>query len=186
MNKKILLTIVLIIGFSFGYSQDVGFSPFLGTTTASVNLRSDPSLEGTKIKTLSKDSKIFVYSRTAINDFYKTIDIKTSQIGWIHKNYVKYIEDIEVSESGMFQSTGYNSSYNSEVSIKNSSSYTIKLIVGDDTFSLSPNSTEKVAVKPGRKYYIATAPGVIPASGYQSFQSNNGYEWKFWVETSRY
>jgi len=167
-------------------NQDVGFDPFLGQTTSSVNFRSGPSSSDSKIKTLSAGSTVYVYSNKSINNYYKAIDVMTSQIGWVHKNYVKYVQDVDVNEKGAFQSTGYTSSYNSEVSIRNKSSYTIKLVVGEETFTLSPNSTKSVKVKPGRKYYIATAPGVIPASGYQSFQSNNGYEWEFWVQTSRY
>lgn len=166
--------------------QDVGFDPFLGQTTSSVNFRSGPSSGSSKIKTLPAGSTIYVYSNKSINSYYKAIDVMTSQIGWVYKKYVKYVQDVEVNEKGAFQSTGYTSSYNSEVSIRNKSSYTIKLVVGSETFTLSPNSTKSVKVKPGRKYYIATAPGVIPASGYQSFQSNNGYEWEFWVQTSRH
>lgn len=166
--------------------NDVGFDPFLGQTTSSVNFRSGPSSSNSKIKTLSAGSTVYVYSNKSINNYYKAIDVMTSQIGWVHKNYVKYVQDVDVNEKGAFQSTGYTSSYNSEISIRNKSSYTIKLVVEEETFTLSPNSTKSVKVKPGRKYYIATAPGVIPASGYQSFQSNNGYEWEFWVETSRY
>lgn len=162
-------------------SQDVGFNPFLGETTSSVNFRNGPSSNNSVIKTLSSGSTIYVYSNKSVNDYYKVIDVMTSQIGWIHKNYVKYVDDIEVSEKGAFQSTGYTSSYDSEVSVRNKSSYTITLVVGNETFTLNPMSTKSIKVKPGRKYYIATIPGVIPASGYQSFDSNNGYEWEFWV-----
>ena len=166
-------------------NQDIGFDPFLGKTTSSVNFRKEPSSSSSKIKTLSAGSSVYVYSNKSVNNYYKVIDVMTSKIGWVHKKYVKYVQDIEVKEKGAFQSTGYTSSYNSEVKIRNKSSYTIKLIVGEETFTLTSNSTKNVKVKPGRKYYIATAPGVIPASGYQSFQSNNGYEWEFWVQTSR-
>lgn len=167
-------------------NQDVGFDPFLGQTTSAVNFRTGPSSSNSKIKTLSAGSTIYVYSNKSVNNYYKAIDVMSSQIGWVHKNYVKYVQDVDVNEKGAFQSTGYTSSYNSEVSIRNKSTYTIKLVVGEETFTLSPNSTKSVKVKPGRKYYIATAPGVIPASGYQSFQSNNGYEWEFWVQTTKY
>lgn len=166
-------------------NQDVGFDPFLGQTTSAVNFRNGPSSSSGKIKTLSAGITIYVYSDQSVNGYYKAIDVMTSDIGWVYKKYVQYVQDIEVSESGAFQSTGYSSNYNSEVNIENKSSYTIKLIVDTETFTLSPNSTKKLDIKPGRKYYIASAPGVIPASGYQSFESNNGYEWSFWVSTTR-
>ena len=167
-------------------NSDVGFDPFIGITTSNVNFRTGPSTSNSRIKTLGQGTQIYVFSNSTKNGYYKAIDIATSQIGWVHKNYVRYIESVDINESNAFQSTGYTSNYNSEISIRNKSSYTIKLIVGDETYTISSYSTKIVNITPGRKYYIASAPGVIPASGYQNFQSNNGYEWEFWVSTSRY
>lgn len=164
-------------------NQDVGFNPFIGQVKSNVNFRTGPSQSNSIIKNLSAGTQIYVYSNETINGYYKAIDIMTSDIGWIHKDYVKYIQSADINESGAFQSTGYISSYESEVNIRNKSSYNIKLVVGNETFSLNPNSSRTVNIKPGNKYYIATAPGVIPASGHQEFASNNGYEWEFWVET---
>ncbi|MBL7968051.1 MAG: SH3 domain-containing protein [Prolixibacteraceae bacterium] len=167
-------------------NYDVGFNPFIGQTNSNVNFRTGPSQSNSVIKNLSSGTQVYVYSNKSINGFYKAIDIMTSDIGWIHKDYVSYIQNVDINESGAFQSTGYISSYNSEVIIRNKSTYIIKLVVENETFSLNPNSTKKVNIKPGNKYYIATAPGVTPASGHQEFESNNGYEWEFWVETRRY
>jgi hypothetical protein len=166
--------------------QDVGFDPFIGQISSNVIFRTDPSQSSTKIKTLNSGSQVYVYSRNAINGYYKVIDIMTSSVGWVHSDYVNHIQDVDVNQGGAFQSTGYTSSFNSEVKIRNKSSYSIKLVVGDETFTVSPNSSKTVNIKPGRSYYIASAPGVIPASGYQSFESNNGYEWEFWVSTTKY
>lgn len=167
-------------------NEDVGFDPFIGQTTSNVSFRTGPSQSYSKISTLSTETPVYIYSNRTVNDYYKAIDIVTSDIGWVHKDYVSYLKDAEINESGAFQSTGYSSSFESEVKIKNNSSYNIKLIVGDETFELTPNSIKTVNIKPGRKYYIATAPGVIPASGYQGFESNNGYDWEFWVSTTAY
>ncbi|WP_127139397.1 SH3 domain-containing protein [Flagellimonas oceanensis] len=164
---------------------EVGFEPFLGQTTNTVNFRKGPSSDHGKISVLSAGANVYVYSKNTINSYYKAIDVGTNQIGWVHKNYVVYVQPIEINENGAFQSTGYISSYDSEITVNNKSSYTIKLVVEEETFELNPHSIKNIKVKPGRKYYIASAPGVIPASGYQSFESNNGYEWEFWVQTTR-
>lgn len=166
-------------------SQEVGFNPFLGQTSTAVNFRTGPSSTYFKISTLPAGSTLYVYSNETIDGYYKAIDVMSNEIGWVHNKYVTYVEAIEVNEKGMFQSTGYSSNYDSEVNVENKSSYIIKLIVDSQTFTLGPNTTKKLDIKPGRKYYIASAPGVIPASGYQSFESNNGYEWSFWVSTTR-
>ncbi|WP_161598245.1 SH3 domain-containing protein [Maribacter flavus] len=166
--------------------QELKFNPFLGQTSTAVNFRTGPSSSYSKITTLAPGSTLYVYSNETIDGYYKAIDIMSNEIGWVHNKYVIYAEAIEVNETGMFQSTGYSSNYNSEVNVENKSSYTIKLIVDSETFILSPNTTKMLNINPGRKYYIASAPGVIPASGYQTFESNNGYEWSFWVSTSRH
>lgn len=163
-------------------NQDVGFDPFLAKTISTVNFRNGPSSTYRRLKTLKGGTMMYVYSQKLINDYYKAIDITTSQIGWVNKKYIKYVKDVDINENGAFQSTGYSSSYDSEISITNKSSQTIKLIVDNETFTLGPKSTKKSNVKPGRKYYIATSPGVIPASGYQNFESNHGYDWAFWIE----
>ena len=106
--------------------QDVGFDPFLGQTTSAVNFRANASSKSEKIKTLSAGSTLYIYSKQTINGYYKAIDVMTSDIGWVYNNYVKYIEDININESGAFQSTGYSSTYNSEVNVENRSSYTNK------------------------------------------------------------
>ncbi|OIQ16911.1 MAG: hypothetical protein BM557_09175 [Flavobacterium sp. MedPE-SWcel] len=167
-------------------NQDVGFNPFIGKTTSAVNFRKGPSSEYEIIKLFTKNSIVFVYSKNTINNYYKIIDVETSSIGWVHKSYVKYFQKADINENGAFTNTGYSSTYESEIKIKNKSSSIIKLIIGNETFSLQPESTRTVNIKPGVKHYIASAPGVIPASGEEHFKPNNGYEWVFWIETERY
>lgn len=165
---------------------DVGFEPFLAKANSSVNFRTAPSTSSSVIRQLQTGTQLYVFSKQDANGFYKAIDIKTGKIGWVSKNLVKWTGEAEINYSGAFQSTGSTSSYNSEVIIRNKSSYKITLVVGGQTFSLSPNSTETKSISPGKMYYIATAPGVVPSSGYQTFGSYEGYEWEFWVTTSRY
>ena len=166
--------------------EDVGFNPFIGQTSSNVNFRTGPSQSNSIIKNLSAGTQVYVYSKKTINDYYKAIDIMTSVIGWVHKKYVNFIQSADINKSGAFQSTGYSSSYDSDVKIINKSAYNIKLVVGNEVFSLNPNTTKTVNIKPGNNYYIATAPGVLPASGHQEFESNNAYEWEFWIETRRH
>lgn len=160
-------------------NQEVGFTPFLARATTTLNFRSGPSSSSTKIKSIWVGSTVFVYSNNPVNNYYKAIDVMTGQVGWAHKNFIKHFQDVVVNIEGAFLSTGYTASQYPEILIKNNSSHTTKLVVGTETISLSPNSTKSIKVKPGRKYYIAITPGVIPIAGYQLFESNNEYEWNF-------
>jgi uncharacterized protein YgiM (DUF1202 family) len=165
---------------------DVGFEPFLAKANSSANFRTAPSTSSSVIRQLPAGTQLYIFSKQDANGFYKAIDIKTGKIGWVSKSLVKWTGEADINYSGAFQSTGSSSNYNSDVIIRNKSSYKITLVVGGETFYLSPNTTETKSISPGKMYYIATAPGVIPTSGYQTFGSYQGYEWEFWVETRRY
>ena len=164
---------------------DVGFEPFLAKANAKANFRNSPSTSSGIIRQLTVGTKLYIFSKQDVNSFYKAIDIKTGKIGWVNKSLVNKTGDVDISSEGAFQGTGTTSDYNSKVTITNKSSYTITLVVGGEAYYLDPKSTETKSISPGKTYYIATAPGVIPASGYQDFGSYQGYEWSFWVETRR-
>ncbi|MGE8526234.1 hypothetical protein [Chryseobacterium rhizosphaerae] len=165
---------------------DIGFSPFLGKTSSSVNFRSSPTIiKNNVIRQIPNNSQIYIISETTVNDFYKAIDLETGNMGWISKKIVVWYKSVDTKSTGGFQSTGKTSTYNSEVRITNKSSVKITLVVGNETFYLAPNSTQTKFIIPGKNYYIATAPRVMPTSGYHNFVSYEGYEWKFWIETKR-
>lgn len=167
-------------------NPDVGFDPFLAKATGVVNFRATPSKTGQVLRQLQTGSQLYIFSNTDANGFYKSIDIKTGKIGWVSKSMVKWSGEAKVSSGGGFQSTGKTSDYNPAVKITNKSSYKITLVVGSETYYLSPNSTETKYISPSKLYFIATAPGVIPTSGYQSFEAYQGYQWEFWVETRQH
>jgi hypothetical protein len=167
---------------SINYAES-DFDPYLGSTKSKVNLREGASVNYSIIKSLNAESQLYIFSLKTINGFYKVIDIETNNIGYVYKDFVEIIKKAEISESGAFQSTGKTTNYNSEVLIKNISRYNIKLIVNEVVFQLSPKTERNVEIIPGNHYYIASAPGVIPASGNQLFSSNGAYEWTFYVVT---
>jgi len=161
--------------------HDIGFNPFLGKTNATSNFRTSPKPNGKLLRQLPIHSQVYIFSPKEVNGFCKAIDIKTGKIGWINRKSVTFTGKAQIDEKSEFRSTGKSTSYDPEVVIKNSSNKNITLIVGDKSFSLNPNSTIKNTIKPGNKYYVASSPGVIPKSGYQTFSSNMGYEWSFWI-----
>lgn len=167
--------------------SDVGFEPFLAKTKSATNFRTAPSTtESQIIKKLKPNSELFIFSRESIEGFYKTIDIQSGKIGWVSASLVHESGKVDIKDSGAFTSTGTTSEYKSTVEITNKSSSNITLIIDNETFYMTPHSTKTVNIYPSKSYYVATAPNVIPASGYQIFESNHSYEWEFWIETKRY
>ena len=165
-------------------TEEIEITPFIGKTTTNLNLRSEPDTKSTVLKQLAVGSMVYLFSETDVNGYLKGIDVATSKIGWLHKKYIRKTDKAPISQTSPFTSTGHTSSYNSEVRLENQSLYTITLIVGNETFYLSPNSDKTVYIRPTKHQYIGTAPGVIPTSGNQEFEPNHGYIWTFTV-TSR-
>lgn len=165
--------------------EDVGFNPFIGKTSKSANFRTEPYTNSDIITKISTGLPIYIISDKTKNDFYKAIDINTGKIGWISKSLVKWHTKVETNSDSGFYSTGKTTTFESEVTITNKSTSKITLIVGQESIYINPLSTISKLISPGKKYYIATAPGVIPSSGYYEFGSYEGYKWEFWIETRR-
>lgn len=167
-------------------SINVGFNPFLAKTISAANFRTAPSTTSSHIiKKLPLGTQLYVVSRTQINNFYKVIDIESAKIGWVSIELLKETEKVNINSSQAFTETGTTMDYRSSIEITNKSSLSIILIVDNETFTLEPHSTEIISVIPSKSYYIATAPNVVPASGFQNFESYHSYKWQFWVETKR-
>lgn len=186
--KQNLFSLILIFSIFTGIkitAQDVGFSPFLGVTTSNLNFRAGPGTSYDIIKKIPANSTVYIFSKTDYSGFYKSIDVESGKVGWLAKDLVRFSKSADTSSSGGFSSLGETSEYNSELKVTNQSAKTITLVISDKTFYIPPHSTITKFVEPGNKNFTASAPGVIPTSGYKNFVSNNGYEWTFWIETKR-
>ena len=78
---------------------------------------------------------------------------------------------------------------NPEVVVENKSSKIITLSLSGGTsrtLSISPFATESVSVPAGRYTYHASAPGVMPVTGVNSFDQHYRYTWIFSIRTVTY
>lgn len=186
--KKKLLSLILILTIFLGIklnAQNIGFEPFLGVTTSNINFRTGPGTSFDIIKKIPANSTVYLFSKNDYNGFYKSIDIESGKVGWLSKDLVKWYKDVDTKSAGGFTSMGETDEYNSELKITNQSAKTITLVIADETYYISPHSTITKFIEPGNKNFTASAPGVIPNSGFKNFASHNGYDWTFWIETSR-
>ncbi len=175
---KILLIFCLFVS-SILYSQS-----YLAVTTSQLNLRTGPGTEHAVIKLLNPNTSIFIISAVPEGDFYNVVDIESNKEGYVHKSYVKFIEQVKPNEEGIFTPTGKTNSYGSELTVKNDTKLTLTLKFNETTYSFSPNETKILNVSAGTYSYRASAPGVIPDFGTESMQSGTSYSWTFYIVTS--
>lgn len=182
-----LLSFLILMSISLeSFSQDSqdDFTPILAKTIKKAILKEEPdSISKTKL-TIPINSQIYVFSENDIDGYLKVIDIKTNKLGYVRKSVLKKIKDLPLSKSNSFQESGQSSSEEPEVVIKNTTSLSITLIVGDSYVSLSPHSSKTDTIQTGELNYTASAPGVLPLSGRHTFKGNSRYTWTFSIRTS--
>lgn len=179
VSLKLLVILICLFLNSILYSQS-----YLAVTTSQVNLRTGPGTEHAIIKLLNPNANIFIISSVPEGDFYNVVDIESNKEGYVHKSYVKFIEQVKPNEEGIFTPTGRTNSYGSELTVKNDTRLTLTLKFNDTTYSFSPNETKILNVSAGTYSYRASAPGVIPDFGTENIQSGTSYSWTFYIVTS--
>jgi hypothetical protein len=77
---------------------------------------------------------------------------------------------------------------NPEVVVENRSEKPITMELRKDlprTMTIAPYSSQSLGLLPGTYHFHASAPGVMPASGVETFASQYRYTWIFTIETVR-
>jgi hypothetical protein len=180
--SKFLRAVFLFIGLTLStvlFSQS-----YLGLTTSQVNLRKGPGTDFQILESLKPNSNLFIISSVPEGDFYNVVDISTNKEGYVHKSYVRFLEQVKPNEEGIFTPTGRTNSYGSELTVKNDTKLTLTLKFNETTYSFSPNETKILNVSAGTYSYRASAPGVIPDFGTETMQSGTSYSWTFYIVTS--
>lgn len=166
-------------------AQEINQSPYLAKVIKQASLKVEPDISSKTLQILKVNSQIYVFANEDEDGFVKVIDITTNKLGWVQKNLLKKVKDLPLSQKSSFQDDGESSSYEPEVVIKNTTRLTIRLIVGDKSFTLKAHSTTTEFINVGEQIYTASAPGVIPLSGKHLFNSNSKYNWTFTLVTRR-
>ncbi|WP_439882188.1 SH3 domain-containing protein [Pontibacter sp. MBLB2868] len=178
MKKLILLVFLLTIVTVTAYAQS-----YIGYATSQVNFRSDATTNSSVIRSLPKGSTLFIVSLSTHDGFYNAIDVETNKEGYIHSSYVRVGQMLPKNTEGIFTPSGTSSSVNPEIKIRNNTSKTLTLKMGNNTYSFSPQESRSITVPSGKYEYRASAPGVIPDYGAEVLSSSMSYEWEFYISS---
>lgn len=179
--KKISFFVVLLTIFAIQvYSQS-----YLGYISKKVSMREGPGTDYSILLSLKKNSPVFIFSMTTDNDYYHIIDIETNTEGYVPSTFIKSIETIEKTSDKVFSPTGRISSAYSEVYIHNNTSKTMTLKLNSSAYVFSPNESKSISLSPGSYDFVASASGVIPNYGSKYFEKGMGYNWEFYIITTR-
>lgn len=179
--KKVinLILLWLINGCCFSiYAQS-----YLAEVTQSANLRQGPGMDQQIIQLLPISSQVFVYSLISENEFYRVIHVETNLRGYVHKSLVRIIKEVNINPNGVFVESGRSSSEYPELEIYNDTDLKLTLELNNDLFYFIPQERKVIFFKEKYCNYIASAPGVIPCIGNESFASSTKYDWTFYIST---
>jgi hypothetical protein len=176
-NLALSLIVTLVSLTSFGQS-------YLGQIKQNVNLRKGPGTTYEIITVLKTSSQVFIYSLETEGEFYNVIDISTNEEGYVHKDYVKVIDTIEVDANGVFVKSGDSENTFAEVEITNDSKYKMTLKIDSEKYVFEPYEKKILELNPGKHDLMASAPGIIPYIGTDSVSGQSIYSWKFYIKTT--
>jgi ribosomal protein S27AE len=160
--------------------------PAIAKTTSIAILREEPDQSSHQLRKLKAGETIFLTNKY-IEGFAEIVHIASDTTGWIPISSIstkkKYIPPATVSPF-VGEVVGQNAPPTAVV--KNLSNYQITLVIEGESNHIPANGSKTIQPLPGSHPYRASAPGVIPTSGTQNFQTGYRYTWTFWVETHRY
>lgn len=156
---------------------------FLGTVTQKVNFRSGPGKENSVISSILPGSQVFIISLETENDFYNVLDIATDKEGYIHKSYIKIEQKVEESQEKLFSVSGKTQNSSPEINVFNNTNLRLSLKLNNSIYSIEAYTRQSITLSAGKSIFRASAPGVIPLIGTETFESSNVYEWEFFIVT---
>lgn len=133
---------------------------------------------------IDKNQPLILKDTSGKGEWYNVIDIDSGVEGWVHGSLIDIHYTKERKKANIF-TTEKISTIQPEVVIRNDSYKDLTLKVGNNTYVIEKHSEKAMLIDTGTFNYYASAPGVIPAIGEQTFEAGYRYSWRFWIETKR-
>lgn len=176
--KKILLTFLFLVVIKLIFGQG-----YLGTATTQVNLRGGASTNDEILFKVPINSSLYVFDEPLENGFYHVHFIAQNTSGYIYFKYVKIGEYIPESEDSPFTSNYIAGGLNPTLEIKNDTKKVLTLMLDEEFFVFLSGETKTITVAAGEYKYFASAKGVLPNSGKETFKVSYSYKWTFYIST---
>ena len=159
-------------------------SYYTAYTTTALNLREGPSKSYDAILTIPEGEIVFMETSERYNDFAKVMYIKTGEEGYVSSSFLDGYTKVKVNEEGSLEVTGKTYSKYAEINLKNDANVTAKITIGNNSYTLSPNTSKKVKYIEGGTYnIIASSPGIVPYVGVDQVEGGYEYSWRFYIKT---
>lgn len=177
LYKKVLLVLLVTAVWPPVFAQH--YSVFV---TDSVNMYQYPHEDSASVKELLPQELLFCYCDSAINGFYRVIDIASDNEGYVSSGSFQRGKIIPENQRAMFSPEGELNQREPILTVINGTDTTISLRLNDTVYKLSPKEEKVLVLEPGKYRYVASAPGVIPMHGVDELKEYLRYRWRFFVK----
>lgn len=170
----------------YGAYQYVPKSYYTAHTTTKLTLREGPNTKYKAINKIPEGDWVFMEEDERFKDFAKVMYINTGEEGYVSSKHLDGFTKVEVNENGTLEVIGKTYNKYADVSLTNDSNVTVKISIGSNSYTLSPNSSKKVKnIESGTYNIMASSPGIIPFVGVDTFEGGYEYSWKFYISYTK-
>lgn len=182
--KRLLLSVIFAL---FAIIQCFATSYYIYQTMRNVNLRESPFADSEIICVIPKGCYVMVTKYEHINfesGLASTLYIDEDIKGWAATRLMKFIQEIEVDENGVFTKTGTYYGIDPELNITNTTNRKITVSINGTGYPFGPGETRSITCEAGTVSVLASSPGVIPYVGKDYVEENSIYRWDFYIKTT--
>ena len=161
---------------------------WLAVVTRTVNCREGPGTAFNVIGTYKDSTQLIVESLEDTNGYYPVFDLSQGLSGWVHKGYVKIVQDISYSTGGILNPVGEVLSDNAFVEVENDAGRPISIRFDDgpspEFIVIADGEVRELILKPGQYRMVAstaTPSDVRPYIGFEELKSGIEYGWIFFI-----
>lgn len=159
---------------------------WLALTNAKANLRKGPGTSYGIIKTLEAGTMLYLDTSEEANGYYKVVYISTNQEGYVSKKLVTLEQRMPKMSSGAFKqkNTG-GMNLKPQIDVTNTTSMTIKLQIGTNSFTLKAHEHRVIEVPAGTYRCICSSlsdKSISPYLSNETLKEGTTYEWSFYVD----
>lgn len=161
--------------------EDLGFDAAFVTSVSTI--RETATKTGKVLLTVKPYDVLSLTDKTDSSGFYRVIEAKSGVEGFIDGNSVVIKLTKNTENSGPPLNVDGNSDSvlaDPVVSITNGETKTtLKIRLNGTLYSIPPQTTKIVSVKPGKFTYYGWSPGIRPATGKSTLEKGKKYSWNF-------
>ena len=156
---------------------------FATVIASQANLRQGPDGASSVLLEVRSSDHLVLLNRTPTGSWYNVLHVDSNTDGWIHGSVIRLVYTRKARPAPVLRAEQVDTYSDPRIELDNKSYKDLNLKVGETIYSIPAYSKRSVTFSSGVHKYYASASGVLPAMGEQTFVVGHRYIWTFWIRT---